>query len=689
MKAELLRRAWRRSRTLPLVRSAVGVLEAARWSRIVRASGLVDAELVAAQLGYGSLSHAAAVRAYTHGGFRRGVTVNAEFDEGFMAARLPETGRVPAVFAYALGLRNRSVDPRDFTTRDPEAGVLSRRTALAAAAQWAIGTAEIAREADDLPSETTTVIVVISGDDDHPAERLRAAIAVADRVTAVAVGVGASTWLLIAGMVESTPRLAASLVAADVDLEAAVAERLPSGGRYVVIDADMRPPAAAISALLKAAAPDRIAVPVHLAFDGTIGALGRAVVGGREFPVLRGLPVEDLAGLGGASVRVPGRWGLTRAGLGGIAGGMEVWAHPDIRFPVVKVESRSRYVASGDDSAEAESLYRRAGFDVTDWCTEAAPTLRRRSVAPRWAVKVASPAGSVGDIWGDTHFGESLAGALRRRGIDAVVDRREAANRATASFDDVHLVVRGPTRIRPPRHGVRVLWIISHPHEISDDELDEFDLIFAASGSWSAEATRRFGRPVHALLECTDATSYYPRGLARNHDILFVGKSRDVPRRVVIAPIEAGIDVKVYGPDWAAFIPDSSVVRSSVPLSALPAMYESAGVVLNDQWAEMRAAGFPAMRPFDVIAAGGRVISEEVDGLSETLGPGVVTYSDEKELISMLRHTDLDGLFPSEEVLLEYAQRARQIHSFDARAQTLADAVEEHLRVRPDVSEPS
>lgn len=252
-----------------------------------------------------------------------------------------------------------------------------------------------------------------------------------------------------------------------------------------------------------------------------------------------------------------------------------------------------------------------------------------------------------------------------------MVDRREAALRTTSVLDQVHVIVRGPTRLHPPQHGVRVLWIISHPHEIGADEVEEFDVVFAASERWAAEATLRFGRQVLPLFECTDATMYRPEGRPRGRDILFVGKSRDVPRRVVMAPIEAGIDVKVYGPDWSEYIPESSVVAKSVPLAALPAMYETASVVLNDQWEEMRVAGFPAMRPFDVIAAGGRVISEHVDGLREVLGPGVVTYREEAELVELLRTDGFDRLFPSNSVLREHSERVRREHSFDARAEVL------------------
>ena len=151
-----------------------------------------------------------------------------------------------------------------------------------------------------------------------------------------------------------------------------------------------------------------------------------------------------------------------------------------------------------------------------------------------------------------------------------------------------------------------------------------------------------------------------------------------------MAPIEAGIPVKVYGPDWADFIPQEFVAALSVPPSALSGMYEAASVVLNDQWEEMRVAGFPAMRPFDVIAAGGRVISQEVEGLRELLGPGVVTYRSEAELVSFLKDGDVDRLFPSDVVLRENAERVRREHSFDVRARVLDNAVTDAVG-RPEI----
>jgi len=131
--------------------------------------------------------------------------------------------------------------------------------------------------------------------------------------------------------------------------------------------------------------------------------------------------------------------------------------------------------------------------------------------------------------------------------------------------------------------------------------------------------------------------------------------------------------VEVYGPDWRAFIPASSIVATSLPHSELPGLYESAAVVLNDHWPAMQRAGFIANRPFDVVAAGGRVISDHVDGIDELFEGAVRSWRSVPELIDMLS-SDLDAVFPSERTLREISDKVRAEHSFDARAMSLLDA---------------
>lgn len=666
----LLRGAWRRGRALPGVSAVVRLGDAALWTVVIARSGEVDPEFVAAQVDRDTLSNLGASRIYAFGGFRRGLSPRPDLDEAFAAGRLPEGDRVPALYSY---LRHRE-DVSPALLRDALVPALTRTETLRAARDWARGVAPW-EPLDEIPG--LTVVLLGCGGDPRLAGRLRDALTVGDRVVAVVVGPSAADAVILRAA-EQDDRVVVGSFPAHTSADRVLARLLPPRGRVVVVDpgATVRPED--IAALAAGIRPDRVVVPVELAADDTVAAAGSAVIHGRATPLFAGLPLEDVRRIG-EPFEVPERAGTTFAAALPLTAAATTWVDPSVVLrPGGSSPGCGPATAASESGRDAETtvreLYGRAGYEVLGW-SAGKPRLRRTSTTSRWAVKVASLAGSVGDVWGDTHFGEALADALRRRGLDAVVDRREAANRDSSAFDDVHLIVRGPTRIAPPRHGVRILWIISHPHEITAEELAEFDLVFAASARWAAAATQRFGRPIEPLWECTDATRYRPEGRPRSGDILFVGKSRDVPRRVVMAPIEAGVPVKVYGPDWSAYIPEENVVAPFVPLDALPEMYERASVVLNDQWAEMREAGFPAMRPFDVIAAGGRVVSEEVDGLREALGPGVVTYRSEAELVAILQDDDLDRFFPSDVVLRENAERVRLEHSFDARAAALDEAV--------------
>lgn len=673
-----VRRAWHRSRHLPGLRALTALGDPVLWTLAIARSGAVDAEFVAAQIGRRRMSELSAAAVYAFGGFRRGVSIRHDVHEAYAARRLPGEGNVPAYYSY---LRNRATS--DAALRDPLTPLVAREAAIAAARSAAAGLAEWGHPAADSADAVTAVVVVMAGDP-RIGHRLRIAAAVADHVVVAAVGVHMGDWLAIGGAARDGA-VSAIGFPAGIGPREAVRQVLPSRGRVLVIDPMVDVRVDELSAVAAAARPGVVIAPIEQASDDTVRAAGAVVVGERRFNLFEGLPIEDVRRIGEAFA-VPHAAGLTFAAIAPLGGAEPVFVDPAVRVRVDPSAPPEAEIAecapvSGDDRTIAEQLYRRAGFEVADWAGES-PRLTRLTTSPRWAIKIASLAGEAGDVWGDTHFGEALADALRRVGNDAVVDRREAALRCTAYLDDVHLIVRGPTRLHPPAHGVRILWIISHPHEISAEELDEFDIVFAASTRWAAEATERFGRLIRPLLECTDAERYRPRGRPRSHDILFVGKSRDVPRRVVIAPVEAGVPVRVYGPDWSAYIPDECVVAPFVPLSALPEMYETAAVVLNDQWPEMRDAGFPAMRPFDVVASGGRVISEYVDGIEEALGPGVVTYRDERELVALLKENDFDRLFPSDAVLRENAERVRREHSFSARAGVLLEAVRRHTSMK-------
>lgn len=292
----------------------------------------------------------------------------------------------------------------------------------------------------------------------------------------------------------------------------------------------------------------------------------------------------------------------------------------------------------------------------------------------RWAIKTSAPAGATSESWGDTHFARALARALERAGQYAAVDALPAAKRLTSALDDVVLVLRGPHRVDAPPAEQRLLWIISHPDEVTASEIEGFDCVFAASERWAEVASSRFGSHIRPLLQCTDPGRFHPVGLPRSADLAFVGTARGIARPSVIVPIRAGAQVSVYGPDWRGYIPASAVAGTHVANAALPALYESAGAVLNDHWPAMKREGFVSNRLFDVIACGGRAISDEVDGIDELFGGAVRTYASAEDLRELVSRP-LDGIFPSDPELEAISHRVREQHSFDNRARQLLDAV--------------
>ena len=136
--------------------------------------------------------------------------------------------------------------------------------------------------------------------------------------------------------------------------------------------------------------------------------------------------------------------------------------------------------------------------------------------------------------------------------------------------------------------------------------------------------------PVAPLLQCTDAEVFHP-GLAEPDTgpaVLFVGNHRGAPRPALTGALAAGAEVEVHGEGW----PNLTVASRQVPNAELGRLYASAGVVLNDHWADMRRDGFVSNRLFDAAACGARALSYDVAGASELFGGLVRTFTEPAEV---------------------------------------------------------
>ncbi len=382
---------------------------------------------------------------------------------------------------------------------------------------------------------------------------------------------------------------------------------------------------------------------------------------------------------------------------------LTVWS----RAAADRIDGAVRLVAAATRSAEAGRTVDAATVDAFsrwrdrtadgDGVVTAGPPLPpwgARPVAPRhpvdgdgvltWSLKTAAPAGPEGDGWGDVHFAAELAAALERLGQRVRIDRRDAHVRDDDVTDDVTLVVRGLDRVPPNPASVNLLWVISHPDDVADTELRSFDAVFAAGPAWAVQASERAGVPVRTLLQATDPSVFSPTARSDSSAdagrVVFVGSTRGAARPLVAEAVALGVDLTVHGPGWDALVPTGSLGEPALGRAEVATAYASARVVLNDHWPDMAAGGFLSNRVFDVLAAGGVVVTDPVAGLSDVLDVPTLAVADRPGRLAEL----LDPAFPwpdgSERQAV--ATHVAAEHSFDARARVLLDAATAELARR-------
>lgn len=311
------------------------------------------------------------------------------------------------------------------------------------------------------------------------------------------------------------------------------------------------------------------------------------------------------------------------------------------------------------------------------------PFSPHRPTALRWSIKVAAPNGPDGDGWGDVSFAAELGRALERLGQRTRIDRRDQHVRVDDDDDDVMLSIRGLDRVPPNPGAVNLLWVISHPDAVADAELRAFDVVFAAGRPWAVSASRRAGVPVRTLFQATDPMIFRPGRAMSSADsghVVFVGSALRGTRPIVEEAIRIRAGVRLHGPGWRGSVPIEVLGHSSRTRTEAAETYASARIVLNDHWPDMAAGGFVSNRVFDVLAAGGVVVTDPVVGLGDVIDvPTLAVASTPKELATLL---DPHRTRPTAVERAATAARVAAEHSFAVRAeQLLAVALDQRARL--------
>jgi len=303
---------------------------------------------------------------------------------------------------------------------------------------------------------------------------------------------------------------------------------------------------------------------------------------------------------------------------------------------------------------------------------------------PRCAIKIGVPDRDVMPYWGDSHFASGLAAALTQLGMPTEVHILPEWDLPAKQAVDVVIHLRGLSSYTPKSAHLNIMWMVSHPNDVSVRELEKYDLVLVASRRYAEWLQGQTQTPVVFMPQATDHRRFHPvepdPKLA--NEVVFLGNSRGQKRPAVDWAIDRGLPLSVYGGDWTGRIPARYLKGDLFPNEDLARLYASAKVVLNDHWPDMRDLGFVSNRIFDVFAAGGIVISDAVAGLDELFGDLVPVYSDPEQLEERVR-----ALITDDDRRKAISHEAQALvaaeHTFSHRAAQMMDLIQPLLASRP------
>lgn len=291
---------------------------------------------------------------------------------------------------------------------------------------------------------------------------------------------------------------------------------------------------------------------------------------------------------------------------------------------------------------------------------------------PVIAIKISTPNLKEAPLWGDYHFANSLAASFARIGIHARVDTQDNWYSA-GNQSDVDLAIRGRHRLDVDGGKINLMWLISHPDRVPDEEFADYDHVTVASEIYARTLRQTGLADAIVMHQATDARlfGFVPQDAPRLPSCLFVGNSRREYRTMVKWCVQKDIPLELYGGGWDGILPPGAVRAPSVANKDLPNCYGSHLLLLNDHWDSMRGNGFLSNRLFDGSATGTPILTDAVAGLEKVFGDTISQAEDAGTFAAKIR-----DCLENPDAWLRRAARAREIvlgaHTFDHRAAEIA-----------------
>ena len=304
--------------------------------------------------------------------------------------------------------------------------------------------------------------------------------------------------------------------------------------------------------------------------------------------------------------------------------------------------------------------------------------LVQRFLSTSIAIKIPCPTWEGSYSWGDYHMAVLLKEQLEKCGHYVLLQILPEWDNAEGMDCDVAIVLRGLSRYKTKSHQINLMWNISHPDKVTLDEYEEYDKVFIASELWANKIAEQVNVPVDALLQCTDPTRFKEpderQKKQHKQELLFVGNSRNVLRKVLKDVIPTDYDLAVYGKNWNKLTPKQYIKGDHLPNDELYQHYGSADILLNDHWDDMREHGFVSNRIYDGLACGAFIVTDEVKAMGELINY-VQVYETPEEL---KEHIEYYMSHPEER--LERSQNGMEFviknHTFKERAKVFSESIQ-------------
>jgi Glycosyl transferases group 1 len=225
-------------------------------------------------------------------------------------------------------------------------------------------------------------------------------------------------------------------------------------------------------------------------------------------------------------------------------------------------------------------------------------------------------------VWGDYWLKEDLLREFRAAGYPVDNSRPKVL---------LHLFGEPLKEVRAAAYNI--LWIHSHPDWISPEILGKYQKIYCISKLFT-EKICQMGFRAEWLMIPTCMTPAEPE---MKFDIVFVGNTKQGKARKIVGDMGTpSCGVRIWGWGWKGLIPDEWYGGEYYEHRMLGSLYSSARIVLNDHHGDMKREGFINPRILDVLASGGFVLSDRVEGMDDIFLGSVPSYDTPEELRRLL-----------------------------------------------------